>query len=240
MGNKAKFYDERTRTEKAWHDSSMIKYTEMVEDPNENYGELTVVFNNGSTYKYKKVSLDDYVFMVAGGLTGSNGKTFNKLIKEHGYEYEKVEPLTEEYINRGYEELMERERIKEITYFISGHRDITDGEFERNYALALEQIVNEVPDCRFVVGDYYGVDIMAQNYLIDVLGIEPERITVYHMLEAPRNINPEIKNLVGGFKCDSDRDAAMTAASFEDIAFVRENTKISGTAENILRRHLLR
>jgi hypothetical protein len=96
-----------------------------------------------------------------------------------------------------------------------------------------------VPDCRFVVGDYYGVDIMAQNYLVDVLGVDPDRITVYHMLEAPRSINPKIKNTVGGFESDRERDAAMTAASSDDIAFVRDNTKVSGTAENILRRHML-
>jgi hypothetical protein len=217
----------------------MIKYSEMVENPSENYGDLTVVFNNGSTYRYKNVSLGDYVFMVSGGLSGSNGKTFNDIIKKHGYEYEKIAPLSQEYIEEGYQEFMERERAKEITYFVSGHRDITEDEFERNYKPALESIVNEVPDCRFVIGDYYGVDIMAQNYLIDVLGVEPDRITIYHMFEAPRNIHPKIKNIIGGFESDAERDAAMTAASVDDIAFVRDNTKISGTAENILRRHML-
>ena len=160
-------------------------------------------------------------------------------VKKRGYEYEKIAPISQEYINKGFQELLDREEAKQITYFISGHRDITEEEFERNYKLALEAIINDVPDCRFVVGDYYGVDIMAQNYLVDVLGVDPDRITVYHMLEAPRNINPQIKNTVGGFESDSERDAAMTAASSDDIAFVRDNTKISGTAENILRRHML-
>lgn len=240
MAYKAKFYDKKTLTEKVWHNSSMLKYTEMTEDPNENYGTLTVVFNNGSTYVYKKVSLADYVLMVGGGMDGSNGKTFNQLVKKGGYEYEKVSPLSQEYIDRGFRELIEKENEKRVTYFISGHRDITEDEFERNYKVALEAILSEVPDCRFVVGDYYGADIMAQNYLVDVLGIDPDRITVYHMLEAPRNINPKIKNVVGGFEDDRERDAAMTAASCDDIAFVRYNTKTSGTAENILRRHLLK
>ena len=239
MSYLGKYYDKKTLTEKVWHNSSMLKYTEMVEDPEENYGDLTVVFNNGSTYKYKKVSLADYVVMVGGGLDGSNGKAFNQVVKKRGYEYEKIAPLSQEYIDRGFQELIDREKAKEVTYFISGHRDITEGEFERSYALALETVVSNVPDCRFVVGDYYGVDIMAQNYLIDVLGVDPDRITVYHMLVAPRNINPQIKNTKGGFESDRERDAAMTAASSEDIAFVRDNTRISGTAENILRRHLL-
>ena len=239
MGYKAKVYDKDTLTEKVWHNSSMLKYTEMVEDPNENYGDLTVVFNNGSTYRYKGVSLGDYVFMVSGGMNGSNGKAFNELVKKHGYKYEKLPPMPQDYIDRGYEELLKKESDREITYFISGHRDITEEEFERNYKIALETALNEVQDCKFVVGDYYGVDIMAQNYLVDVLGVDPDRITVYHMLEAPRNINPKIKNTVGGFESDRERDAAMTAASVDDIAFVRDNTKISGTAENILRRHML-
>lgn len=239
MAYKAKFYDEATKTEKMWHNSSMIKYTEMVEDPEENHGDLTVVFNNGSTYRYKNVRFEDYVTLVGGGLDGSQGKTFNTVIKGRGYEYEKISPLSQEYIDKGLEELANKEKEKEVTYFISGHRDITEGEFERSYALALESVVSNVPDCRFVVGDYYGVDIMAQNYLIDVLGVDPDRITVYHMLVAPRNINPQIKNTKGGFESDRERDAAMTAASSDDIAFVRDNTRISGTAENILRRHML-
>ena len=239
MAYKAKVYDEKTRTEKVWHNSSMLKYSEMVEDPDENYGDLTVVFNNGSTYKYKKVALGDYVFMVSGGINGSNGKAFNELVKARGYEYEKMEPLSQEYIDKGLEELIERENKKQVTYFVSGHRDIIEDEFERNYKPALEAVINEDPDCRFVIGDCCGVDIMAQNYLVDVLGVDPERITVYHMFDSARNINPKIQNVMCGFTSDRERDDAMTKASSYDIAFVRNNKKISGTAENILRRHLL-
>jgi hypothetical protein len=239
MSYLGKYYDKKTLTEKVWHNSSMLKYTEMVEDPEENYGDLTVVFNNGSTYKYKKVSLADYVVMVGGGLYGSNGKAFNQVVKKRGYEYEKIAPLSQEYIDRGFQELVDREKAKEVTYFISGHRDITEDEFERNYKLALEEIVNNVPDCRFVVGDCQGADVMAQDYLIDVLGVDPERITVYHIGDAARNLNPKICNIMQGFETDREKDAAMTAASSDDIAFVRDNTKISGTAENILRRHML-
>ena len=238
MAYKAKVYDKKTLTERVWHNSSMIKYTEMTEDPNENYGDLTVVFNNGSTYKYKKVSLGDYVFMVSGGMNGSNGKAFNELVKKRGYEYEKISPIGQEYIDRGYEEVMRKQMEITVTYFVSGHRDITEEEFDRNYATALEAAINDTPECKFVIGDCSGVDIMAQNYLVDVLGVDPDRITVYHMLDVPGNINPKITNTVGGFENDRERDAAMTRASFSDIAFVRDNTKISETAENILRRKM--
>ena len=197
------------------------------------------MFNNGSTYRYKKVSLADYVVMVGGGLDGSNGRAFNQVVKKRGYEYEKIDPIPQEYIDRGFQELLDREKAKEVTYFISGHRDITEDEFERNYKITLEGIVNEVPDCRFVVGDCEGADIMAQNYLLDVLGVDPDRITVYHVGDSARNLNPKVCNIMCGFENDREKDAAMTAASSVDIAFVRNNTEISGTAENILRRHLL-
>lgn len=128
------------------------------------------------------------------------------------------------------------------TYFISGHRDITQEEFEKNYGSIIKNIVdnNSPGTIRFIMGDYYGVDIMAQNYLIDTLNFPPDRICVYHMFDKPRNIHPKIENRVGGFSNDEERDAAMTRDSHIDIAFVRDHLKLSGTAMNILRRNLLK
>ena len=125
------------------------------------------------------------------------------------------------------------------TYFVSGHRNITDKEFKDNYVPALINAASE-DHSLFVIGDYYGVDIMTQNFLLDTLGINPDRITVYYMFESPRNINQKVKKTIGGFKSDTERDAAMTIASNKDIAFVRDPKKWSGTGENILRRHMLK
>ncbi len=124
-------------------------------------------------------------------------------------------------------------------YFISGHRNITEQEFKKNYTPLLINAAAE-DHSTFVVGDYYGVDIMAQNFLIDALKINPDRVTVYHMFESPRNKNPKITNTKGGFTTDSERDSQMTNDSTQDIAFVRDETKWSGTGENILRRHKLK
>jgi hypothetical protein len=129
--------------------------------------------------------------------------------------------------------------MKRITFFISGHRNITQEEFDNNYIPAIQKAL-EYKNVYFVVGDYYGTDIMAQNYLVDVLGVDPRRITVYHMFTSPRNINPKIQNTKGGFTSDSGRDEQMTKDSDYDIAFVRDPKKISGTAENILRRNKLK
>lgn len=232
-----KIYDEETKTQKVWYDSSMIVYSEMVEDANENVGDLYIVFKNGSKYKYSKVKFEDYLIFIGGGTDASQGKTLNKVIKGK-YEYENVGTADLVKIMAELQEANnEADKIKD-TYFISGHRDITENEFEYNYKPVLEALASL--DVYFVIGDYHGADIMAQNYLLDVLQVAPERVTVYHMLEEPKNKNPKVVNLVGGFKTDDERDEAMTANSTYDIAFVRNIKENSGTAQNILRRHILK
>jgi hypothetical protein len=85
----------------------------------------------------------------------------------------------------------------------------------------------------FVVGDARGCDLQAQDWLL-FAQCPPERVKVYHMFEAPRN-NAGFPT-VGGFKSDLERDEAMTAASTDDIAWVRPGREGSGTARNLKRR----
>lgn len=234
-----KYYDARAKVQKVWYDSSMFYFTKMTEYETENKGDLTVVFKNGSTYVYKGVLFEDYILLVAGGTDGSNGRTLNKLIKPK-YEYERIGDTSiselEEELNGLMRSEQEESSQKEHTYFISGHRDITDEEFDYNYAAILDKIMDD-SEARFVVGDCNGVDIMAQNLLMDEFGLDPERITVYHMFDSPRNINSKITKTVGGFKSDDERDEAMTKASSKDVAFIRNPKVLSGTAQNILRRY---
>jgi hypothetical protein len=230
-------YNKKLKKEKAWFDSSNVFYSEFIEDEFKNEGDLIITFKNGATYKYKNVKMaPDYLMFKHGGLDGSHGKALNKYIKPN-YEFEKIE---DKNIQQLIEErnlcMKENDTSRKInTYFISGHRNITDEEF-MIYKHRIEQIIIENPYALFVVGDYHGTDIMSQNYLVDDLNVEPNKITVYHMFDKPRNINPKITNTIGGFKSDEERDSAMTNASFEDIAFIRNHTEITGTAQNILRR----
>lgn len=120
-------------------------------------------------------------------------------------------------------------------FFISGHRDITNEEFTELYKPAILKAIS-LYDAIFLIGDYYGVDIMAQNYLVDELNYDIEKITVYHMGAMPMNINKKIINRVPNFSDDIARDSAMTRNSNEDIAFVRIGKEDSGTAQNVLRR----
>ena len=121
-------------------------------------------------------------------------------------------------------------------YFISGHRDITQDEFDKYYLEILDKVAED-ESATFVVGDYQGVDFMAQQALAEM--VNPDRVTVYHMFEKPRHLASDKFHLKGGYKDDIDRDSAMTRESTDDIAWIRKGKETSGTAQNILRRYTM-
>jgi len=124
-----------------------------------------------------------------------------------------------------------------ITYFISGHLDLTREEFDRYYVPQIDKAIIEGDAC-FVVGDAKGADCMAQDYLwlqYKLGEINSRSVTVFHMFTDPRNHYGTFP-LKGGFKSDKERDEAMTNASNEDIAWVRPGREKSGTAKNLKRR----
>ena len=121
-----------------------------------------------------------------------------------------------------------------MVYFISGHRWLTQEQFDTYYVPAINKVLISDLDPLFVIGDYQGVDAMAQKYLYE--HISANRITVYHMFEKPRNLYNEEIPTKGGYESDEERDAAMTNESDFDIAFVFTD-KWSGTQTNINRRH---
>lgn len=233
-----KKYLEKERLQKVWYDSSMLVYSEMKENEFENIGDLTITFKNGSTYTYFDVTFEDYMVFIGGGTDASQGKTLNKVIKNK-YQYKRVEDKNiEELLN---EMAQVEEKKEEIlnTYFISGHRNLTENEFEYYYIPLINEVLSECPNAKFVVGDCDGCDIMVQNYLVNVID-DISRITVYCVGDTPRNINPEIIYIKSGFVNDREKDIAMTNESFKDIALVRNPEVWSGTGENILRRYILK
>jgi hypothetical protein len=108
-----------------------------------------------------------------------------------------------------------------MTLFISGHLDVSPEEFTRYYAPHLTEAHQK--GARFVVGDARGADTLAQAFLRDL----DAEVVVYHLFEQPRN---------NGFSSENARDAAMTAASEGDIAWIRPGREKSGTARNLARR----
>lgn len=133
------------------------------------------------------------------------------------------------------------------TYFVSGHLDLSKEEFAVYYGPQLRKAIFEGAT-GFVVGDARGCDFLAQRWLRQVraqlvqgaqmagdLAFVPFSVHVYHMLERPR-VGGSRMPRVGGFLSDEERDAAMTAASTHDIAWVRPGRERSGTAKNLKRR----
>jgi len=120
------------------------------------------------------------------------------------------------------------------TAFISGHLDLTEDEFREHYITKISLAL--VSYHKFVIGDARGADLMAQMYLNNILCYAGD-MTIYHMFEKPRNNIGDFPTQ-GGFKSDEERDAAMTAASDYDIAWIRPGREKSGTAKNLERRKL--
>jgi len=73
--------------DKVWFQSSNVKYCECIDYDNQ-LKTLIVVFNNGSQYKYKDVSVTQYLLFRDAA---SQGKALNEYIKSKGYEFEKME-----------------------------------------------------------------------------------------------------------------------------------------------------
>jgi hypothetical protein len=116
-----------------------------------------------------------------------------------------------------------------LTNFVSGHLDLTPDEFDAHYRPAIDEALARGE--AFVLGDARGTDSLTQSYLLG----KTTAVVVYHMFTSPRN-NAGFET-IGGFESDEERDTQMTAASDQDIAWVRPGRKKSGTQKNIDRRN---
>ena len=136
----------------------------------------------------------------------------------------------------------------ENIYFISGHLDLTEKEFNEHYVSKIQNAI--LTNSLFIVGDAKGADSFAQKYLMGNI-LDKTKVMVYHMFDEPRNNYGNFKT-IGGFKSDDERDDKMTNDSNYDILWVRsaeEQRKklgkkynpsyINGTTKNILRREKL-
>ena len=73
--------------DRAWYQSSNIKYSECI-DHDDALKTLKVVFNNGSQYEYNGVDVNQYLLFREDA---SQGKALNKYIKGNNYEYKRLE-----------------------------------------------------------------------------------------------------------------------------------------------------
>jgi hypothetical protein len=122
-----------------------------------------------------------------------------------------------------------------MKYFISGHLDLNEAEFEEHYVPRIDEALKD-PSNTFVIGDAPGADKLAQIYLSNYGG----NFELYHMFDGPRFcLNHGRIGMFGGYQTDTDRDAAMTTNSDKDILWIRPGREKSGTVENQKRRNLL-
>jgi len=142
---------------------------------------------------------------------------------------------TESWADEKVEPLKQQLRI-----MVSGHTDLSREEFEKYYVPALLAQLSrrrEGIEVTFVVGGADGCDKMTQVFLAE----HEAKFTVFDKGEQ-RNIYPISPSVTGiqhvnGFKSYPERDAAMTAASDVDIAFLSQYGGAgSGTAANLYRR----
>ena len=128
------------------------------------------------------------------------------------------------------------------TYFISGHLDISQQEWDAHYKDRIDKAIKE--NANFVIGDAKGVDYMSALYLWNN---SVKNVTIYHMFKKPLN-NPGYPTK-GSFKNHEKKDSTMTKNSGEDIVWVRSEkdtkllygdkyrpNRISGTQKNLNRR----
>ena len=238
-----KKYDPKAHTDNVLYESSNVIYSSFVEHPDENIGDLYVVFKEGKQYKYENVTYQDYLMFKHGGLDGSSGKALNTFIIKK-YSAEKIEDAD---VSQLIQEMNEPDTT-ETTFFIHGDLPYDDNIFEKYYIPTLAYIQENESDARFVFfADSNGFVEKSIEYLLNT-GTAPERIKGYilYSLGVPEffyNNVPDIETLpAGDYKSDSDAYEYLISISKGDVGFVSENTlskvkQISKSAYAILSRY---
>ena len=136
------------------------------------------------------------------------------------------------------------------TFFISGHMDLTETEFNIHYKPTIDETLKK--SCRYVIGHSAGADTMSLEYLLKEK-VDPKNITIYfydkHNPESSKEFVDRGLNVVSGFTSYTNRDAQMTTDSTVDILWIRPKEEaikllgpkykegyVSGTERNLLRR----
>ena len=82
-----------------------------------------------------------------------------------------------------------------MIYFVSGHRNLTQAEFDNFYAPKIDSIVNGDNCASFVVGDWEGLDSMFIDYMSKFEDWEYGFITIY-CVDKPRVEYQKLQNNV--------------------------------------------
>lgn len=127
-----------------------------------------------------------------------------------------------------------------MTYFVSGHRDLTQEEFNEHYIPLIDKVMKEDPWAEFVVGDWEGCDTMFVEHLLTNPNY-PDTIIVYadECVMKPLGEDPLNFSRIYFKECSNydECDEWMTYNSDFDIAWIRPGRENSHTALNIKRRY---
>lgn len=134
--------------------------------------------------------------------------------------------------------------------FISGHRNITESEFNTHYTKLIDQYIEWAKtkshlgdkQLTFYVGDCEGCDKMAIYYLVGKLCRNIKLVICSLKKSFIGQINyslcqNENITVIKEFTTHEERDAYMTKNTTCDIMWIRPNEWTSGTAQNFVRRH---
>lgn len=129
-----------------------------------------------------------------------------------------------------------------MRYFVSGHRDLTQEEFDEHYIPLIQKVFEQDKVPEFNVGDWEGCDALFLDYVSSLN--KCLWVNIYSVKE-PRN-NPTFyeghpeKIFTNKQRSTYDEcDASMTRYSDFDIAWIRPGREDSHTAKNIKRRYNL-
>lgn len=117
------------------------------------------------------------------------------------------------------------------TVCITGHGYLSFEDFIKHYVSKIDEYLKL--EYSFIIGDFNGVDTLAQEYLKD----RTEKVTVCHCFKKPRykinkfNLKSEEWNYVGKFTSDENRDNYMIDKA--DIILAHSINKNSRTQNNI-------
>lgn len=119
-----------------------------------------------------------------------------------------------------------------ITYFVHGHRDITEEEFDMYYGSKIRKLNALNPGSRFLVCDLPGCGRMTQRFLRKI-GVDPTKVLLFH-----RESNPpvnEYKYPTRSCKTNADMFDLMLKIRDKEITWVREGG-IDSQTERIIAR----
>lgn len=221
--------------DETWYDSSSIVYTKFTENKDDNYGDLYVVFKNGSMYKYFNVDMIQHYIPFKHSLKDSStGKSLNYFIKPY-YQYERLDNISFSELEEHKKDLL-KNNDPDNNIFVFGYPDLSKEEFTKFYLSPLSYYADDETK-NFLISDEGDFSMMVQNLLIDTLNISPERIILYHTGTTPLKKHDLVNNTKGCYDTDDVRDSIMSKSSSIDLGFIRDVNENTSISRNLLRRY---